>query len=99
MSAALFIRHRAKPGCRPEVRRIWEKHVKPRVEANPSHLAYYFCFDEADADVVSVFQLYSSHEALSAFLAGEWYPAYLAEIATVVAEPPQVLPASVVWNK
>ena len=99
MSTALFVRHRAKPGCREDVRRIWEKHVKPRVVANPAHLAYYFCFDEADADVVSVFQLYSNREAMAAFLAGEWYPAYLAEISTVVAEPPQVLPASVVWEK
>jgi GNAT superfamily N-acetyltransferase len=34
---ALFIRHKAQPGRRDDVQRIWEKHVKPRVEANPAH--------------------------------------------------------------
>ena len=90
---------RSKPGRRADVHRIWEKHVKPRAEQNPDHLAYYFCFDEADEDVVCVFQLYSSHDAMRAFLAGDWYPAYLAEIAEVVAEPPQVMPANLVWQK
>jgi quinol monooxygenase YgiN len=99
MNTALFVRHKAKPGQRDEVQRIWEKHVKPRAAANPGHLAYYFCFDETDTDVVSVFQLYSSKEAMTAFLSGEWYPIYLAEIAEAVAEAPQVMSASLVWQK
>lgn len=78
---------------------IWEKHVKPRAAANPQHLAYYFCFDDSDPDVVSVFQLYQSNEAMADFLAGDWYPLYLVEVAGVVAEPPQVLPASPIWQK
>jgi hypothetical protein len=39
--SALFVRHKALPGKREEARRIWEKHVRPRVEKNPDHLAYY----------------------------------------------------------
>ncbi len=99
MSTALFVRHRAKRGQREEVLRVWEKHVKPRAAANPDHLAYYFCFDDADPDVICVFQLYRSAEAMAAFLAGDWYPVYLAEIAVVVAEAPQVMPASLIWRK
>jgi quinol monooxygenase YgiN len=99
MNTALFVRHRAKPGQRDQVRRIWENHVKPRAAANPAHIAYYFCFDDTDPDVVSVFQLYSSKEAMADFLSGDWYPLYLAEIAEVVAEAPQVMPASLVWQK
>lgn len=78
---------------------IWDKQVKPRVAANPNHLAYYFCFDDADPDVVCVFQLYQSKEAMTDFLAGAWYPIYLAEIAEVVVEPPRLTPSSLVWNK
>jgi quinol monooxygenase YgiN len=96
---ALFVRHRARPGLRDEVRRVWEKHVKPRAAANPDHLAYYFCFDDADPDVVCVFQLYRNREAMDHFLAGDWYPDYLAEVGTVVTEAPQVMPASLVWQK
>ncbi len=99
MSIGLFIRHRARPGQREAVRRIWEKHVRPRVESNPGHLAYFFCFDDADADTISVFQLYTSRETMTAFLTGDWYPAYLKEVSLVVAEAPQVLPAGVVWQK
>ena len=48
--SALFVRHKALPGKREEARRIWEKHVRPRVEKNPDHLAYYFCFEDGDPD-------------------------------------------------
>lgn len=84
---------------RDEVCRIWEKHVKPHAAANPDHLSYYFCHDEADPDVVSIFELYRDREALGAFLGEAWYPAYLVELSTVVAEPPQVIPANLMWQK
>lgn len=96
---ALFVRHRAKSGRREEVLRIWERHVKPRAEANPDHEAYYFCFDDTDPDVVCVFQLYRNRAALDAFMAGDWYPAYLGEIAEVVAAEPEILPATLQWAK
>lgn len=99
MPHALFVRHKANPGCRVQVQQVWEKHVKPRAAANPQHLAYYFCHDAADADVVCVFQLYTDEEAMKDFLSGDWYPAYLAEVAALSAAPAQVLPAHPVWIK
>lgn len=96
---ALFIRHQAQPGRRDEVQRIWEKHVKPRVSANPAHEAYFFCYDSNDPDVVCVFQLYSDAASMDEFLSGEWYPAYLNEVSKVVAAPLQISPASLVWTK
>jgi quinol monooxygenase YgiN len=96
---ALFIRHRAKPGMRDEVQRIWARHVQPRAAANPSHEAYYFCYDDQDPDVICVFQLYTSENAMREFLAGEWYPGYLREIGEVVAAPPEISPATLVWSK
>jgi quinol monooxygenase YgiN len=96
---ALFIRHQALPGKRDEIRRIWEKHVKPRVQANPAHEAYYFCYDNSDRDVISVFQLYTSEADADEFLGGAWYPKYLEEVSKVVASSPQISPASLIWNK
>jgi quinol monooxygenase YgiN len=96
---ALFIRHQAKPGRRDDVRRVWEMFVKPRAAANPGHEAYYFCYDDADPDTICVFQLYSGKEAMDAFLAGEWYPDYLKAVGEVVVAPPQISPASLVWQK
>lgn len=93
------MRHRTKPGRRDDFRRVWEKYVQPRAAANPGHLAYYFCFDAADPDVVCVFQLYASEEAMKDFLAGSWYAEYPAEVTALVAEAPQLNPASLVWRK
>ena len=96
---ALFIRHKAKPGRRDDVRRIWERHVKPRAEANREHEAYFFCYDNGDPDVICVFQLYTDEAAMNRFLSGSWYPTYLEEIAQAVAAPPEISPASLVWKK
>ena len=95
----LFIRHEAKPGMRGEVQRVWEKYVKPRAAANPGHLAYYFCHDSADPNVICVFQLYASEAAMKEFLAGAWYPEYLAEIGALLASSPQITPAALIWKK
>ncbi|MBA3241971.1 MAG: hypothetical protein H0T60_12155 [Acidobacteria bacterium] len=67
---ALFIRHRAKPGRREDIRRVWEKHVKVRVEANPAHEAYFFCYDDGDPNVIRVFQLYTDPASMQDFLSG-----------------------------
>ena len=96
---ALFIQHRTLPGKREEMRQIWERHVKPHVEANSAHLFYFFCEDDLDPDVVRVFQLYESDEAMNAFLGGAWYQDYLREVSQVVAAPPQISPAPLVWSK
>jgi len=96
---ALFIRHRALPGKRDEVQRIWRQHVQPRAAANPAHEAYFFCYDDQDPDVICVFQLYTDEASMKDFLSGDWYPGYLAEIAKVVTAPPQISPASLIWSK
>jgi quinol monooxygenase YgiN len=92
MPHALFVRHKAQPGCREKVQQVWEKHVKPRAAANPQHLAYYFCHDAADADVVCVFQLYTDEQAMKDFLSGDWYPAYLAEVPLSAPHPRRCCP-------
>lgn len=86
-------------GRRDEVQAIWEKHVKPRVEANAAHEAYYFCYDDNDPDVVCVFQLYTDIAAMQEFLSGSWYPEYLREVAQVVVAPPHIAPATLIWSK
>jgi quinol monooxygenase YgiN len=96
---ALFIRHQAKPGKRDDVRRVWEKHVKPRAAANSAHEAYYFCYDSKDADVICVFQLYTDAEAMQNFLKGDWYADYLKAVGEFVAIPPQITPADLIWAK
>lgn len=96
---ALFIRHKAKPGRRDAMREIWEHYVKPRAAANPGHLEYFFCYDIKDPDTLVVFQLYQDQAAMDKFLAGAWYSEYLKAVSEVVARPPEILPATLVWQK
>lgn len=96
---ALFIRHKAKSGRRDEVRGIWEKHVKPKVEVNPAHQAYFFCYDNTDPDVIRVFQIYPDESSMKEFLSGAWYPVYVSEVSKVLVSPPEVLPTTLVWTK
>ena len=80
-------------------RRVWEKHVQPRVEANRAHEAYYLCYDDNDPDVIWVFQLSRDKESLEAFSPARGYPVYLREVAQFVAAEPQVTAAAPVWIK
>ncbi len=96
---ALFIRHQAKPGKRDDVRRVWEKHVKPHAAANPAHKAYYYCYDGKDADVIRVFQLYPNADAMQSFRKGDWYADYLKAVGEFVSVPPQITPADLIWTK
>jgi quinol monooxygenase YgiN len=100
MSAiALLVSHKTKPGCRDMMMQVWETHVKPRAEKNIGHLAYYFCFDACDEDRVTAFQVFESNNAKEDFLAGDWYPEYLAEVGKHIEEPPVISTARVVWAK
>ncbi len=99
MKTALFIRHQAQPNKRDEVQRIWEKHVKPRVQENAAHEAYFYCFDDNDADGICVFQLYTDQQSAQQFTTGDWYDLYLNEVMHVVKAPPQISTTTLVWGK
>ena len=96
---ALFITHRTAPGKRDAVRAVWEKHMAPAVQGNDGHLAYFYCFDNADADVLRVFQLYGSEAEAEAFLKDPNYTAYLGEVEGLLAGPPEVHNAEPKWQK
>ncbi len=96
---ALFIVHRTAPGQRDAVRAVWEKHMAPAVASNDDHLAYYYCFDLEDADVLRVFQLYRNAAAAQQFLDHHNYAAYIGEVEGLLAGPPAVHSAEPKWQK
>jgi quinol monooxygenase YgiN len=97
--AALFIRHQTQPGRRDDVRAVWERHMRPAIAANPGHEAYFYCYDDADADVICAFQQYADAGAARDFLATASYAAYLREVEPLLAGPPQVTAVTPVWSK
>lgn len=96
---ALIVKHKIKAGKRDEVRKVWERHMAPAISANPGHLAYFYCFDDADADSICAFQHYASVEASEAFLKTGSYAAYLKEVEPLLASPPQVTALTPMWLK
>jgi quinol monooxygenase YgiN len=98
-SLALIIKHKTQPGKRDEVRQVWERHMAPAVSANPGHLAYFYCFDNADPDAIVAFQRYASAEAAGDFLKTDSYAAYLQEVEPLLSGPPQVTALTPMWSK
>lgn len=98
-SLALIIKHKTQPGKRDEVRTVWERHMAPAVSANPGHLAYFYCFDNADPDAIVAFQQYVSAEAAGEFLKTDSYAAYLQEVEPLLSGPPQVTTLNPMWSK
>lgn len=96
---ALIIKHKTQPGKRDEVRAAWEKHMAPAVSANAGHVSYFYCFDNADADSISAFQVYESAEASQEFLETDSYRAYLKDVEPLLSGPPQVTALTPVWIK
>lgn len=96
---ALIVKHTTKPGKRDDVRKIWERHMAPAVSANPGHVAYFYCLDNADPDSISAFQVYDSVEASQEFLETDSYSAYLKDVEPLLAGPPHVTALTPVWTK
>nr|WP_232090855.1 antibiotic biosynthesis monooxygenase [Halomonas sp. MCCC 1A13316] len=84
----LFIIHKAVPGKRDEVRRAWETHLTPSIEARQVHDAYYYCYDDSDPDTIRVFQRYADGADPKAFMQGPAYDAYIAAVSPLLAHPP-----------
>ena len=64
---AIFLQHRAKPGARDAVQRVWQKHMQLAITENAGHEIYIYAFG-TDPDRICAFQVYASAEAAKAFL-------------------------------
>ncbi len=99
MSVGVMIEHRVRPGRRDDVRAVWERLLRPAIEANVDHEGYAYMFDADDPDVIRAFQQYADAEAAAAFLATPTYAAYVAEVDGLLVGPPRVLRTEVIWTK
>lgn len=81
------------------MRKVWETRMAPAVAVNDGHLAYFYCFDNADPDAISAFQVYDSAESSQQFLETDAYRAYLRDVEPLLSGPPQVTALTPVWNK
>ena len=95
---ALFLRHQTLPGQRDAVQAVWQRHMRPAIQANADHAVYVYSFGP-DPDQICAFQVYSSSEAAEAFLKTAAYRAYEEEVAALLVGPPVVEILQPQWIK
>ena len=96
---ALFIRHHAKPGKRDQVKRIWQRYAQAYVADSSGQLAYFYCYDDNDADAIVVFQLHADAESAQEFAKQPWYADYERETEALLAKPSEFRVATLQWTK
>lgn len=96
---ALFITTRARPGKREELVRLWEEHLRPRVEDNSHQAVYAYCLDREDPDLIHLFEVYDDASVMGRAAESEWFDAYMRKAAPLMAEPPRIVVADPVWEK
>jgi hypothetical protein len=89
---ALLIRHKAKPGKREDVKRIWEMYARPYVEAADGQLVYVYGFDDKDPDVTDA-------SGADEFIKQPWYGEYERETAALLAGPSEFRTITPQWIK
>jgi len=94
-----LVRHKAKPGRRDDVRRIWEKYASDYVAGNDGVLNCYYSYDDADPDVVIVFQLAADPAVGEEFTKQPWFADYQRETAALLAGQPEIRTATPQWVK
>jgi len=96
---ALFIRATTKPGKRDELRKVFEQHLIPHIEANTGQDFCFYCYGTDDENTVCMFEVLSEPSNLPAVLQSDWFKAYLAAAEPLLAKPTEVITTPPVWAK
>jgi quinol monooxygenase YgiN len=96
---AVMVKTRTQPGKRDDVRRLWDAHLRPRVEANAAQEVYFFCEDANDPDVFYLFEIYANPEAMEANGQSPWFADYMAAVGPLLTDQSEVAIATPTWAK
>lgn len=96
---ALFITARAQPGKREELRKLFEKHIKPHAETNQLQESCIYCYANEDEDTICLFEMFADASQVKADMEADWFANYQKEASSILAGPPQVVMATPVWAK
>ena len=97
--SATFVRHKAKPGRRDDLRRVWDKYVCDYVAGNSDALSCYYCYDDNDPDTIIVFQLAADQASAQEFVKQPWFADYQRETAALLAGQSELRTATPQWVK
>jgi quinol monooxygenase YgiN len=89
----------AQPGRRDDVRALWDRHLRPRAEANQAQELYLFCEDADDADAFHLVEVYTDPGAAQENARAPWFADYMREVGPLLAGRPRMISARPVWAK
>jgi quinol monooxygenase YgiN len=95
----LIVSVRTQPGRRDDVRALWDRHLRPRAEANAAQELYLFCEDADDADAFHLVEVYGDPAAAQENARAPWFADYMREVGPLMAEAPSMVSARPVWAK
>ena len=98
-TSATFVRHKAKPGRRDDLRRVWDKYVRDYVAGNDGALSCCYCYDDNDPDTVIVFQLAADQASAQEFVKQLWFADYQRETAALLDGSSELRVATPQWVK
>ena len=97
--SATLVRHKAKPGRRDDLRRVWEKYARDYVAGSNVALTYYYCYDDNDPDTIIAFQVAADQASAREFVKQPWFADYQRETAALLAGPSEIRTATPQWVK
>ncbi len=95
---ALFAKIPVQPGKRDEVLALFEE-LLPAVEAEEGTELYVFHRDDADENVIRVFELYTDHEALGAHAGSPAMAEVFTKVGPLLDGAPEMVMASPAFAK
>ena len=96
---ALFVRVDAQPGKRDEIRRLWEKYVKPHSETQESVEICCYCYANENVDTICMFELISNPSDFEAVMKSDWFASYQESLKPLIKGPPEIITATPMWIK
>tara|TARA_B100000686_G_scaffold320090_1_gene371405 strand:+ start:748 stop:1392 length:645 start_codon:yes stop_codon:yes gene_type:complete len=96
---ALLLTYRTHAGKRDVYHQVFERIVRPRVEANPGIELLFRCNDDDDPGAIHLFELYAERAVLDEVENASWLADYNTAIEPILADPMEFTFASPVWTK
>ena len=96
---ATFIKVKAQPGKREQVKQIWEKIVKPRVEGEEGVEHSFLCYAIEDDDTICLFEFIKDPAKFEAATKSDWFLDYMEQLKPLLVRPPERIMTTPVWAK
>lgn len=96
---AVMIRVTTKPGQRDELRKLWDAHLRDRVDGNAAQELYLLVEDATDPDTLHLVEVYADPEEMARNAQAPWFAEYMRAAGPLLDGPPVMATGEPVWAK